>query len=141
MSPPTQPRRAILMLDKSILKPIRLVLTIMKSKQSVTVSPAILAETQRLGQALARLRVARHVQQSDAAVRAGFSRNTAYRLETGDPGVAIGQWLRYLEAIAPGLTLVDLITARDPSLKAQAARERTQRVRNLSPEELNDLDF
>ncbi|WP_322044124.1 helix-turn-helix transcriptional regulator [Paraburkholderia sp. J67] len=129
------------MFDKSILKPIQLVLTIMKSKQSVTVSPAILKQTQRLGQSLARLRVARHVQQSEAAVRAGLSRNTAYRLETGDPGVAIGQWLRYLEAIAPGLTLLDLITARDPALLAQTERERTQRVRNLSTKELGDLDF
>ncbi|RAR57290.1 Xre family transcriptional regulator [Paraburkholderia unamae] len=113
----------------------------MKITQSVAASSAVLAETQRLGHAIARLRIARRVQQRDAAVRAGLSRNTAYRLENGDPGVAIGQWLRYLEAIAPGLTLLDLLSQTDPSLKAQAARERTQRVRNLSSEELGDLDF
>jgi transcriptional regulator with XRE-family HTH domain len=113
----------------------------MKTTQSVTANPMILAEAQHLGQAIARLRVARRVQQSEAAVRAGLSRNTAYRLENGDPGVAIGQWLRYLEAIAPGLTLLNLLAENDPSLKAQAARERTQRVRSLSSEELNDLDF
>ncbi len=58
----------------------------------------------RLGQQLARLRVARKIKQADAALRAGLSRNTVYRLEKGDPGVAIGQVLRYLEAIADDLT-------------------------------------
>ncbi|MDE1182576.1 helix-turn-helix transcriptional regulator [Paraburkholderia sp.] len=113
----------------------------MKVTQSAAASPAVLAESAQLGNALARLRVARHIQQRDAAMRAGLSRNTAYRLEKGDPGVALGQWLRYLEAIAPGLSLLDLISNADPSLDAQTARERTQRVRDLTANELNDLDF
>ncbi|QUN32820.1 helix-turn-helix transcriptional regulator (plasmid) [Cupriavidus sp. KK10] len=45
---------------------------------------------------LARLRQARHIKQADAAVRAGLSRNTAYRIEKGDPGLAFGQMLEYL---------------------------------------------
>jgi transcriptional regulator with XRE-family HTH domain len=59
--------------------------------------------------ALARLRTARERKQSDAALIAGLSRNTVYRLEKGDPGVALGQVLRHLEAIAPGSTLLALL--------------------------------
>ena len=90
---------------------------------------------------LARLRVARKVKQADAALRAGLSRNTAYRLEKGDPGIAVGQVLRYLEAIAPDSTLLDLLAERQPELLALAAREKTQRVRDLSSAELKELDF
>jgi transcriptional regulator with XRE-family HTH domain len=90
---------------------------------------------------LARLRTARRVKQSDAAVRAGLSRNTAYRIEQGDPGLAIGQLLRYLDAIAPGSTLADLLLQSDPALPALAARERTRRVRDLTAAEREELNF
>jgi transcriptional regulator with XRE-family HTH domain len=94
-----------------------------------------------LGQLLARLRLARQVKQADAALRAGLSRNTAYRLEKGDPGIALGQVLRYLQAISPGSTLLDLLTEKDPALLALSAREKTQRVRDLSTAEREELDF
>ena len=80
----------------------------------------------------ARLRIARRIRQEEAAVRAGMSRNTAYRLEKGDPGIAIGQVLRYGDAIAPSLSLVDVLARRDLSLKVLEARERTRRVRLMS---------
>ncbi|WP_230624935.1 MULTISPECIES: helix-turn-helix domain-containing protein [Burkholderia] len=115
--------------------------TSMKVNQTAAASPAALAEAARVGEALARLRISRRVQQNEAATRAGLSRNTAYRIEKGDPGVALGQWLRYLEAIAPGTTLLELLSGTDPSLKTQAARERSRRVRSLTDNELKDLDF
>lgn len=102
---------------------------------------ALAQHAAHLGHLLARLRLARRVKQADAALRAGISRNTAYRLEKGDPGIAIGQVLRYLEAIAPGATLVDLLTERDPALVALRAREATRRVRDLSASELEELNF
>ena len=113
----------------------------MKIDQAASLAPHLLAQSVRLGQLLARLRVARRVKQSDAALRAGLSRNTAYRLERGEPGLAIGQVLRYLEAIAPGSTLVDLLSESDTALAALSARERTQRVRDLTEAELGELDF
>ena len=113
----------------------------MKVTQSAMLSPRQLDECARLGRLLARLRLARQVKQSDAALRAGLSRNTAYRLEKGDPGLAIGQVLRYLEAISPGSTLMDLLSETEPALLALAAREQTQRVRDLSAAELKELDF
>ncbi|MCA8287272.1 helix-turn-helix domain-containing protein [Burkholderia vietnamiensis] len=94
-----------------------------------------------MGQLLSRLRIARGVHQSEAATRAGLSRNTAYRIEKGDPGVAIGQMVRYLEAFAPGLRLHDLLSETDPALKSLDARTRRQRVSVLSEKELKELDF
>lgn len=104
-------------------------------------SPQLAQETAHLGHLLARLRQARKIKQADAALRAGFSRNTAYRLEKGDPGLAIGQVLRYLDAIAPGVTLMDLLTQADPALIALKARESTKRVRDLTAAELEELNF
>jgi len=113
----------------------------MKVSQSATLSAKQLDECARVGALLARLRVARKIKQTDAALRAGLSRNTAYRLEKGDPGLAIGQVLRYLEAIAPGSTLLDLLLEKDPALRALASREQTKRVRDLTAAELKTLDF
>lgn len=98
-------------------------------------------EVVHLGQLLARLRHAHNIKQADAALRAGLSRNTAYRIEKGDPGLAIGQVLRYLEAIAPGTTLTDLLLKSDPALATLQARESTKRVRDLSVAELDELNF
>ena len=113
----------------------------MKVSQSATLSATQLDECARLGALLARLRIARKVKQTDAALRAGLSRNTVYRLEKGDPGLAMGQVLRYLEAIAPGSTLLDLLSEKDPALRALASREQTKRVRDLTAAELKALDF
>ena len=77
----------------------------------------------------------------EIAKRTGLSRNTVYRLEKGDPGVAMGQVLRYLDAIAPGSTLLDLLSEKDPALRALDAREKTQRVHGMTAAELKELDF
>lgn len=129
------------MLVKSILRWINLDFSNMKINQSAVLSPAQLDECVRIGQLLARLRLARKVKQSDAAVRAGLSRNTVYRLEKGDPGLALGQVLRYLAAIAPGSTVLDLLSEKDPALAALDAREKTSRVRDLTAAERQELDF
>jgi transcriptional regulator with XRE-family HTH domain len=113
----------------------------MKVHQSAALSLQLLAESKRFGQLIARLRLARKVKQTEAALRSGLSRNTAYRIEQGDPGVAFGQILRYLEAIAPGSTLVDLLTATDPALASLQAREQSKRVRELTASELEELNF
>jgi transcriptional regulator with XRE-family HTH domain len=113
----------------------------MKVAQSTLLSPELAKEVEHLGALLARLRLARGVKQQEAALRAGISRNSAYRLERGDPGLAIGQILRYLEAIAPGKTLLELLSQADPALIALGAQEKKRRVRDLTRAELDDLDF
>lgn len=98
-------------------------------------------EAQGVGAKLARLRVARRIRQIDAAARAGLARSTAALIEKGDPGRTLAQVLRYLEAIAPNLSLLDLLQESDPSLKALIQAEATRRVRLLSGAELKELDF
>lgn len=116
-------------------------ITDMKRNETPLMTPAQAAEAEAIGKKLARLRVARRIRQADAAARAGLSRSTAALIEKGDPGRTLAQVLRYLGAIAPGLSLLALLQEEDPALRALAAREITQRARPLSPAELKDLDF
>ena len=113
----------------------------MKRDETPLMTPAQVDEAKSIGKKLARLRLARRMRQADAAVRAGLSRSTAALIEKGDPGRTLAQVLRYLEAVAPGLTLLALLQEEDPSLRALVAREITQRARPLSPAELKELDF
>nr|WP_315427708.1 helix-turn-helix transcriptional regulator [uncultured Albidiferax sp.] len=113
----------------------------MKYKEEPLLMPQHLAEAQALGAKLARLRHARKVRQVDAAARAGLARSTAVLIEKGDPSRTLGQIFRYLEAIAPGLSLPALLQESDPSLTALAQAEATQRVRPMSESELRTLDF
>ena len=85
--------------------------------------------------------IARGIKQDQAALRAGLSRNTAYRLEKGDPGIALGQILRYLDAIVPGKTLLEFLAESDPALAALSAHEQRRRARDLSKRELDEIDF
>lgn len=113
----------------------------MKRNEEPLMSPERLNEAHQLGKKLARLRTARRILQADAATRAGISRSTAVLLEKGDLGRTQAQILRYLEAIAPGVSLLSLLKEDDPSLQALAARETTQRVRTLSKIALQRLNF
>lgn len=113
----------------------------MKITQSAVLSPSLAAQMKRLGAALARLRIARGMKQDQVALRAGLSRNTAYRLEKGDPGIAMGQLLRYLDAIVPGKTLLEFLSETDPALVALSAQEQRRRARQLTKRELDEIDF
>lgn len=113
----------------------------MKKVESLLLAPEELAQCRLIGEHLARLRLARRVRQEDAALRAGISRPTARKIEQGDPGRTMGQLLRYLGAIAPGLTLRDLIAESDPSLISLAEAEKRKRVREMSTAERERLDF
>lgn len=113
----------------------------MKVTQAALLTSTQTAEAKKLGATLARLRIARGMKQDQTALRAGVSRNTAYRMEKGDPGIAVGQVLRYLDAIAPGKTLLELLAETDPALAALSAKEQRRRVRDLSRRELDEIDF
>ncbi|MCD6027615.1 MAG: family transcriptional regulator [Solimicrobium sp.] len=119
----------------------KIVITVMKYKEAPLMSSRSLIEAKELGAKLARLRMARKIRQIDAAARAGIARSTAVLIEKGDPGRTLAQILRYLDAIAPNLSLQALLQENDPSLKALAQLEVTQRVRKLSSVEMKKLDF
>lgn len=101
----------------------------------------LLKQAENIGAILSRIRIARGMKQSELALRAGMSRNTVYRMEKGDPGLAYGQILRYIDALAPGMTLKEVLTEADPALAALKHREQTRRVRSLSSKELKEMDF
>ncbi|MBT9613605.1 MAG: helix-turn-helix domain-containing protein [Burkholderiales bacterium] len=113
----------------------------MKRNQATTLTPELAQQLIDLGQRLARLRIARRIRQEDAATRAGISRSTAALIEKGAARLAIGQVIRYLEAIAPGKTLTRLLTEEDPAVTALSASERRRRARTLSDAELKELEF
>lgn len=113
----------------------------MKLSELIVTPPHLLVESREIGARISRLRKARRVLQSEAALRAGVSRPTAGRIEAGDPGRTLGQVLRYLHAIAPGVSLQQLVQESDPSLLALAEAEKTKRVRRLSDKQLEKLDF
>lgn len=112
----------------------------MKTNAALSLPDGLHGQARELGARLARLRAAYGVRQSDAALMAGISRSTAGRLEGGDPGVAVGQVLRYLNALSPGLTLAQLLAHERPAEQALRERERTKRVRGAAGERI-DLNF
>ena len=113
----------------------------MRVNQQLILASTQLSQSIEIAQCLVSLRLARRVRQSEAAVRAGLSRATAQRIEKGDPGVASGALLRYLDAIAPGITLLQLLSGNDPAIIALERRSRPQRVQDLSKAEIKALDF
>ena len=113
----------------------------MRINQSAALPPNLVVQITQLSEALVRLRHARQVKQSEAALRAGISRATAQRIERSDPGVGLGVIVRYLDAVAPGITLLKLLSGDDPSLIVLDERLRGQRVRGLTAAELKELDF
>jgi transcriptional regulator with XRE-family HTH domain len=113
----------------------------MRIKQALILNSKHLEESIKIAKCLVVIRHARRMRQSEAAIRSGLSRATAQRIEKGDPGVAIGALLRYLDAIAPGLTFLQLLNGDDPAIISLARRSQPQRVRDLTKEELKALDF
>lgn len=113
----------------------------MKRTQKNLLSTDLSRQLSDLGYVLAQSRIARKIPQSEVAVRANISRNTISRIENGDAGVAIGQILRYLDAVRPGATLADVMTKEDNAVQAVESLRRPRRARPLSDKELDEYDF
>lgn len=113
----------------------------MKKDQNLATPPVLTQSLRTLGTHIARLRKARRLIQAEAAVRANISRETASRIENGDAAVAIGQVVRYLAAIAPGVELGNLYTTPDAALALMEQSEKRQRARALSDKERKRYDF
>ena len=93
------------------------------------------------GRSLARLRLARRLPQAHVAEKAGISRNTVSRIENGEPSVAIGQVVRYLQALNRVDIIEHLTNAPDPAVMALEAQEKRCRTRALTSKELERYDF
>lgn len=113
----------------------------MKKQQNASMPPMLTQSLKDLGEHIARLRKARRMLQAETALRANISRETASRIENGDAGVAIGQIVRYLDVIVPGVELGSLYQTKDAALAMLESTEKRQRARKLSPKELKEYDF
>lgn len=113
----------------------------MKKRESLLITETEAAQLRLLGERINRLRIARRMTQLEASLRAGVSRPTARKIERGDPGRTLGQVMRYLDAIAPGVTLLAMIEGRDPAILALEAQERRVRSRRLTKAEIASVDF
>lgn len=87
-----------------------------------------LQEAGAIGQKLQELRIAHGMTQSDVAARAGISRSTAALLEQGNESRTMSQILRYLHAIEPELTLLDLLTEQSGAVRNFNHASKAQRV-------------
>lgn len=113
----------------------------MKKPQNIAMPQQLVLGLKAMGERIARMRKARHLLQADVAVRANISRETASRIENGDAAVSIGQIVRYLDVIAPGVELGRLYTTPDAALAILEGAEKRQRARKLSPQALERYDF
>ncbi|MGH8806569.1 MAG: helix-turn-helix domain-containing protein [Noviherbaspirillum sp.] len=114
----------------------------MKIDQRAAIAPHLEQLLKETGASLARMRIARRMPQRLAAERAGISRNTLSRIENGDPSVAIGQVMRYLETLGKGEVLARALESEsDPAVRSLAVQEKTRRARALSETELERYDF
>jgi transcriptional regulator with XRE-family HTH domain len=99
----------------------------MQRQQNTVITAMQAGKIRELGERLAEMRRARNLLQKDVAERANLSRVTASRIENGDAGVAIGQIIRYLDVIAPGITLGQ-VYQEDAAVAMQKAREPKRRA-------------
>jgi transcriptional regulator with XRE-family HTH domain len=113
----------------------------MKKPQKTILTDPLRSDLAKLGERIKRLRLARRIVQQEAAVRAGIARSTASRIESGDPSVAIGQVLRYVDAIAPGKSLDRIYLEDDPAEALLRHDERRIRARSLTEARKKELDF
>lgn len=113
----------------------------MRKAQNIAMPSQLVQELKGIGEHIARLRKARRMLQSEAAVRANISRETASRIENGDAAVAVGQIVRYLDVIAPGVSLARLYETQDAALVMLESAEKRQRARKLTPKDLKQYDF
>jgi DNA-binding XRE family transcriptional regulator len=84
-----------------------------------------------LGERLRQLRIARHEMQQRFADRLGVSRPTLGRMESGDPGVSIGAWVKALELL-DRLDEFDLLLAPGENLFEKYEQESAPRRKRVS---------
>ncbi len=113
----------------------------MKKPQNLSMPPGLIQSLLTMGERIARMRKARSLLQAEAALRANISRETASRIENGNAAIAIGQIVRYLDVIAPGVDLSRLYDTNDHALTILEKTEKRQRARHHHPKGLAKYDF
>lgn len=83
----------------------------------------------RLGLHLREFRLSKRMTHEQASQEAGFSRQTLSRIERGDPSVAIGQVMRYIE-----LVQAQQVLQLPAEVDLQAPRKRVRRRSTERPQ-------
>ena len=69
------------------------------NKRTVTIYPSSAKELEALGQRLKDARLRRRFSMETVCVRADISRPTLYKIENGDPSVAMGMYVQVLRVL------------------------------------------
>lgn len=83
----------------------------------------------KLGQRLVAARQRHHWRQSDVAERTGLSRGTIQKMESGEPGVAMGNYMMLL-ALYGAASDLDAVCTETSALTPRETDSTRQRVRN-----------
>jgi DNA-binding XRE family transcriptional regulator len=108
----------------------------MKTSSDTTISTRGAAVAKGLGRKIRTARQARGFTQSELAERARTSLPTVVRMESGQPGTALGIWINVLEVLG---MLQGLEALSDPMSEIAGRSALDRRIRNR--QSTADLDF
>ncbi len=105
------------------------------SKKNIVIYPSSARELEALGQRLKDARLRRRFSMATVCARAGISRPTLYKVEIGDPSVAMGIYVQVLRVL--GLTAdLGLLAGEDElgrRLQDEALPHRKRAPRKIRP--------
>ncbi len=107
----------------------------MTNKRTTTIYPSSARELKELGQRLKDARLRRRFSMETVCARADISRPTLYKVENGEPSVAIGIYVQVLRVLGltGDLSLVAKEDALGRRLQDEALTERKRAPRRKTP--------
>ncbi|MEI6825882.1 MAG: helix-turn-helix domain-containing protein [Desulfuromonadales bacterium] len=110
------------------------------NKRTVTIYPSSAKELEALGQRLRDARLRRRFSMETVCVRADISRPTLYKVENGDPSVAIGSYLQVLRVLGmvEDLSLIAKEDVLGRRLQDESLPQRKRAPRKKHPQEIRD---
>ncbi len=113
----------------------------MRRSNKEFISPELIRQASRLGDAVVAARIARNMTRQDFSERANISPSTLVRIENGDVSVSFSSWLQAFER-AGLLGLLQPIANPQNDLIGEARRKTEARVRpRKSASKTGDYDF
>ncbi|MEI6827605.1 MAG: helix-turn-helix domain-containing protein [Desulfuromonadales bacterium] len=105
------------------------------NKRTVTIYPSSAKELEALGQRLRDARLRRRFSMETVCVRADISRPTLYKVENGDPSVAIGSYLQVLRVLGmvEDLSLIAKEDVLGRRLQDESLPQRKRAPRKTAP--------
>jgi transcriptional regulator with XRE-family HTH domain len=126
--------------DKSQIIVIMQVNIIVMTSRATPLYPASAKEMEALGQRLRDARLRRRFSMETVCARANLSRPTLYKIETGDPSVAIGFYVQVLRVLGllADLSLIAKEDALGRRLQDESLPQRKRAPRKKAPTGASD---